>query len=101
MGIVFRERLLLVGVVVVAAQVVSWFVFSSRSPLDDYFLWNPAIRNGWALLNLPGSYVGILVSGNLHQPSPLGEMFGRGLQWAGLASVVSLVLPTRRSTEPS
>ncbi len=35
------------------ATFVSWIIVSENSPLAEYFLWNPSVRNQWGILNFP------------------------------------------------
>ena len=91
-----RRRITFVIGTVFLVQLVDWFIFSSMSPLASYFLWHPAAANLWTLVNLPGIYLGVLVSGNIHQPSPIGSILGVSLQWAMLAMALSLAVPPLR-----
>jgi hypothetical protein len=47
----------------------------------------------------PGFYPGVLVSGNIHQPSLVGSLVGVSLQWAMLAFLVSLTVTQIRARE--
>ena len=93
------KRLLIVVCVVVVAEVITWLVFSAASPFDNYLHWNTAIGNAWSLVNLPGSYLGVLASGNVHQPNPVGVALGIGLQWAAVAGLASLAFTSRRQAK--
>jgi Na+/H+-dicarboxylate symporter len=101
MTITSRRRIVFVATIVILAQVVSWIVFSDLSPLAPYFLWHPAVPNAWTFVNLPGMYLGVLASGNIHQASVFATVLGIGLQWALLAVPFSLAirsgLPDRTS----
>lgn len=86
-----RSRIVFVIGTVFLVQLVDWF--NSTSPLASYFLWHPAGANLWTLVNLPGLYLGVLASGNIHQPSPIGSILGVSLQWVILAFALSLAVP--------
>jgi len=60
--------------------------------LHNYFLWHVSIPNAWARLNLLAILVGVMLSGNIHQPSDLGVVLGMMLQWGLVAFGASVLL---------
>ena len=73
------------GVMVVAM----WLFHAEQSPAYEYFLWHTSIANAITTLNLPALFLGIVVSGNVHQPSELATYAGVFVQWAVLGSVIA------------
>jgi hypothetical protein len=87
-----KGRLLFVLAVLVCVFGFSWVVTHEASPLHEYFLWHVAVPNAWARINLPAILLGVILSGNIHQPSDLGVLLGMTLQWGCVAFLLSLIL---------
>jgi hypothetical protein len=94
---ILRRRLLFTGVVVACAILVSWLLHAESSPLRNYFLWHTFLPNRWAMLNFPAALLGVVVSGNIHQASPVGVVAGMIVQWGVVAFVLSLLLIRNRT----
>ena len=58
-----------------------WLVQGETSPLRGYFLYHVGFGNFLAKVNLPAILVGILVSGNVHQPSEIACFIAMFVQW--------------------
>jgi hypothetical protein len=91
-----RRRLLFTGCVVAGAAILSWVLLADSSPLRNYFLWHTSLPNTWAMLNFPSALLGVVVSGNVHQPHPVGIVAGMGVEWGVAAFVLSLLLIRNR-----
>jgi hypothetical protein len=88
--------LLFTGVVVACAVIVSWLLYAESSPLRNYFLWHTFLPNRWSMLNFPAALLGVVLSGNVHQPSPIGVVAGMIVQWGVAAFLLSLLLIRNR-----
>ena len=74
-----------------------WLVMAESSPFHDYFLYHGAAGNVLAKLNVPACLVGVLISGNVHQPSEVATFVAMFVQWfvvGWLISVASIQLHT-------
>ena len=58
-----------------------WLVQGESSPFRGYFLYNVGLGNVLEALNLPSLLVGILASGNAHQPSEVVFFVAMFVQW--------------------
>jgi len=92
MTTVARRRLAIALGSMALAVAISWLVGHDTSPLHGYFLWHQAVPNIWTTMNLPAIYLGVAVSGNLHQPSTGGCLLGLAGQWGALGAIASLIL---------
>jgi hypothetical protein len=94
------RRLYFAGALAGLALAVELLVGDTTSPFHGYFLWHPGLPNLWVTLNLPAIFLGVAMSGNVHQPSLGGYYLGVALQWGTLALLASLILirPARRTS---
>ena len=69
-----------------------WLLRAESSPLRQYFLYNVDLPNLWGLLNLGPAIAGMILSGNVHQPSEVGYFLAAVAQWFIVGFLVSLVL---------
>ncbi len=51
---------------VILATIISWLLTGESSPLNNYLLWNPGLRNFWGMLNFPSYLAGAMMEGNPH-----------------------------------
>ena len=72
--------------------VAMWLFHSEHSPLYEYAIWHPDIGNALGTLNLPAFFVGIVASGNVHQPSVTVAYFATFVQWALVGCVVASLI---------
>ena len=87
------QKIFTVGVVSGAVMVVAmWLFHADQSPVHEYSQWYPSIGNALTTINLPAVFLGIAVSGNIHQPFVLATYVGVFLQWAVVGSVVAWVI---------
>ena len=63
-----------------------WLVEAESSPLRWYFLNHPAASNLFAFFSLPAVFIGIIFSGNVHQPSEVVTAIASGVRTACSAS---------------
>lgn len=94
----FKLHLLFGAVVVLLFLLCGWLVTAESSPLSDYFLYNIALPNLWRRLNLAPAFVGLILSGNVHQPSPVGYFAGAIVQWFIVGFVASFTARSLRSS---
>ena len=93
------RRLLLGGLVTAAAAVgVSWLLTNERSPLDEYLLWNPGIRNFWGLLNFPSYLAGSIAAGNPHNVNEPVAWTAFFLQWLLIGIFITAIAGMFRRT---
>jgi hypothetical protein len=71
---------------------LTWLFESEGSPLRSYFLWHVDVPNLWGSLNIYPAYLGIVLSGNVHQASLLGYAIGMVLQWGALGLVMGALV---------
>ncbi|SRR6266571_67481 len=69
-----------------------WLLRAESSPLQHYLLYNVDLRNLWALVNLGPVIAGLMLSGNVHQPSEVGYFLAATTQWFIVGYVISWVL---------
>ena len=74
-----------------------WLFTSQTSPLHDWVIWHPGPKNFLAQVSLPAILLGVLVSGNVHQPSSLATYIAMWAQWGILGYLVSLLLFRRKT----
>ena len=74
-----------------------WLVQGESSPFHSYFLYNVGLSNFLAALNLPSYLVGILASGNAHQPSEVVCFIAMFVQWFIIGWLVFRVASWLRS----
>lgn len=77
---------------VLAFGVISWLVMSESSPFREYFLWHVELPNLLRWFHLGPAIIGIMLSGNVHQPSTLGFFTAAVLQWFMVGFLLSFVL---------
>ena len=46
-----KPRLVFSALLALGAILITWLLQGESSPLADYFLWHPGLRNFWAILN--------------------------------------------------
>ena len=61
------------------------------SPLHEYFLWHVDIPNLFRQLHTGPYIVGMLVSRNAHQPSPIGFLAAAAVQWFVVGFLLSFI----------
>ena len=71
--------------------VCSWLVRGESSPLHDYFLWHGEWPNLYSRLHIMPYIVGMLVSGNVHQPSSIAFIAAAAVQWFFAGFLLSFV----------
>ncbi len=76
---------------VLAFIVCSWLVIGESSPFHDHFLHNVALPNLWRRLHTGAYIVGMILSGNVHQPSAFGLFGAAILQWFIIGFLLSFV----------
>src|SRR3954469_19984111 len=69
--------------------VSTWLVSAESSPLHHYFLWHVEIPNLYSKLNIGPIFVGVVLSGNVHQASPIGFVAAAALQWFMIGFLLS------------
>jgi hypothetical protein len=85
-----RAKILATGVVSGAAMALAVWLFNSDvSPAHQYAIWHPDIGNALTQINLPAVFLGIVASGNVHQPSEVTMYLGIFVLWALVGSVVA------------
>lgn len=80
----------------------SWLLTSEKSPLAEYLLWHPQIRNSWGLINFPSYLAGAMIAGNPHNISEPVAWMVFFLQWmiTGILLIVILSsLLTKKSPQ--
>lgn len=65
----------------VIALVVSWLITNESSPLDNYLLYNPELRNIWYALNFPSYFAGAATNGYAHSVNESVAWLVFLLQW--------------------
>jgi hypothetical protein len=76
-----------------------WVVEGSLSPLRNLFLLYPEVGQLLFWLSLPASFIGVVVSGNVHQPDLVVAVLAVSVQWfivGWLVSVLALWVIARR-----
>jgi hypothetical protein len=68
---------------------VVWIFNSENSPAHQYTIWHPAIGNALTQINLPAVFLGVVASGNVHQPSEVATYLGIFGLWALIGSLVA------------
>jgi hypothetical protein len=83
------KRLTLAALIGVAMTTISWVANSTALPLDPIV----AQLASWVqVFELPAILVGVIFSGNVHQPSTVATYLALFVQWAGLAYVLSFAI---------
>ena len=77
-----------------------WLLIFESSPLYSYLLNHVEPRNFWMRLHTLPSTVAVLLSGNFHQPSPVGFLVAAAAQWFIVGFLLSLVLTRSRRSAP-
>jgi hypothetical protein len=71
---------------------VFWLLESPSSPIHDWAIWHTEPGNLLAQLSMPAILAGVLVSGNVHQPSSMAAYFAMWAQWSLLGYGASFLL---------
>jgi len=69
-----------------------WLFHSDQSPVYEYSIFHMSIGNVLTDLNLPALFLGVAVSGNVHQPSKIAMYLGIFVQWAVIGSVATWLI---------
>lgn len=79
----------LAGAILLACFVLGEWVFASSNPtFHHHFLYHPEVPNLWRTLNTLPYIVGMITSGNVHQPSSIGYYAAAAVQWFILGVVL-------------
>lgn len=77
----------------------SWLITGRSSPCHEYFLWHVELPNLYRRLHTGPYVAGMLISGNVHQPSSVGFFAAAALQWFVMGFLLSFICkrfnPTR------
>ena len=65
----------------ISASIISWLLTNELSPLSEYLLWHPQMRNFWGILNFPSYLAGAIMAGNLHNVNEVVAWTVFFLQW--------------------
>ena len=76
---------------ILAFGICSWLIRGESSPLHEYFLWHVELPNFYSRLHSGPYFVGMLLSGNVHQPSSFGFIAAAAFQWFIAAFLLSFV----------
>ena len=68
-----------------------WLCTSEASPMHDYLLWHPGIRNFFLRVNWGPLILSMVLSGDVHQPSAVGFFAAAAVQWFTVGFLLSLV----------
>lgn len=71
--------------------VCNWVFTADSSPLNSYLLYHVEPRNLWTLIHTGAYIVGMLLSGNVHQASPVGYFAAATVQWFVVGFLLSFV----------
>jgi hypothetical protein len=83
-----RRGIVAIGLLIGGAMTLGTWLFSGESsPIHEYAIWHTGIGNVLITLNLPAIVLGVLVSGNVHQPSELATYAAIFIQWTVLGSL--------------
>lgn len=75
-----------------------WLAEAEASPLRSYFLYHPMLSNILALLSFPAVIVGMLFSGNAHQPSEVVTTLAAAIEWFAFGYLLAVIVVPRRET---
>jgi len=75
-----------------AFTIAFWLLHGDGSPLHEFAIWNPTIGNVLLFLSFPAFVVGVVASGNVHQPSEVVFYAAIFIQWAALGYALALLL---------
>lgn len=64
-----------------SAAIISWLLTNELSPLNEYLLWHPQMRNFWGMLNFPSYLAGAITTGNPHNINEIVAWTVFFLQW--------------------
>lgn len=81
MNLKIRNLLLGGFLVSISAAFVSWLLTNELSPLNEYLIWHPQMRNFWGILNFPSYLAGALAAGNPHNVNEIVAWTMFFLQW--------------------
>jgi len=79
------------GAFVFAFFVGSWLLTAESSPLYSYLLYHVEPLNLWMRIHTGPYVVGMILSGNVHQASPVGYLAAAALQWFIAGFLLSFV----------
>lgn len=69
----------------------SWLLMAESSPFYSYLLYHGEPRNLWSRIHTGPYIVGLLLSGNVHQASPVGYLAAAAVQWFIVGFLLSFV----------
>jgi len=76
------RNLLLGGFLIsISVALMSWLLTNELSPLNEYLLWHPQMRNFWGMLNSPSYLAGAMAAGNPHNLNEIVAWTVFFLQW--------------------
>jgi hypothetical protein len=85
---VHRRIIIAIGLLVgVGMTLATWLFNGESSPVHEYAIWHTGIGNVLITLNLPAIVLGVVVSGNVHQPSEIVTYTAIFIQWTALGSL--------------
>jgi hypothetical protein len=89
----YELRNLLLGGLLLAimASIISWLLTNELSPLNEYLLWHPQLRNLWGLLNFPSYLVGAILTGNPHNVIGIIAWAIFFLQWMLIGILITAI----------
>jgi len=78
-----KTRNLLLGgfLAAISAAIISWLLTNELSPLNEYLLWHPQMRNFWGMLNFPSYLAGAMAAGNPHNVNEIVAWSVFFFQW--------------------
>ena len=79
------------GVFVFAFFVGSWLFTAESSPLYSYLLYHVEPRNLWTRIHTGPYIIGMILSGNVRQASPVGYLAAAAVQWFIAGFLLSFV----------
>ena len=91
-----RARIVFALAIGIVIPVASWLFHDPASPIHNYAIWHVGPANALIMLCMPALFVGMLVSGNVHQPSELAFYIAAFAEWFAIGFAISLVLFRKR-----
>ena len=76
---------------ILLALSLSWLLTNDLSPLSDFLLWHPQMRNNWAMLNFPSYLAGTLAARNPHNTNNFVFWTFFLIQWFLTGVVLAMV----------
>ena len=91
------KRMTMSATMTMIVLVAWWLVEAESSPLRWYFLNHPAASNLFAFFSLPAVFIGIIFSGNAHQPSEVVTAIAAAAQWFGIGYIFAAAIIGERA----